>query len=402
MLSLSNLDIPETLGKFKELGIRVSFIVPTETGLAKSIMDAHHGIRTFLGDHQIHDFESQLQGENHKKILPALFYDGGSAVPTKVSLYRPVTKSGDPRIWIYGLSQRAKAGDLIALAISTQGLVIINCSSRALDSLLASSNSTFSQLFPPKKRVLSQRADELLQKLKKISSSGYIQTKRSGDTGVGYTLETLLNIPANSDKRPDYYGIEIKSSRIGATSGQTTIFSQVPNWSLSNLKSSKDILNKHGRYNKEKRRRQIFHEISCVKPNSYNLQLEIDEFNDRLNQVFWKQLSPAPQKEQDVTWLMDTLRGRLVQKHKETMWVYADTDGRGRNEKFHYKLAKHSQGLDTSSLATLLESGKMTVHYLIKETSSGAAKDQGYLFKMSTKYLQLLFDQIQVFHSFKP
>ena len=31
--------------------------------------------------------------------------------------------------------------------------------------------------------------------------------------GVGYTLETLLGIAANSSKAPDYKGIEIKSGR---------------------------------------------------------------------------------------------------------------------------------------------------------------------------------------------
>ena len=66
-------------------------------------------------------------------------------------------------------------------------------------------------------------------RLKEISSKGYIKTLRAGDTGVGFTLESLLDIPANSNKSPDFKGIEIKSSRkkFQKSSGRSTIFSQV-------------------------------------------------------------------------------------------------------------------------------------------------------------------------------
>jgi hypothetical protein len=40
MLKLSNIDIVTTYRLFKERGMNVTFIVPTETGLEKSIMDA--------------------------------------------------------------------------------------------------------------------------------------------------------------------------------------------------------------------------------------------------------------------------------------------------------------------------------------------------------------------------
>ena len=42
---------------------------------------------------------------------------------------------------------------------------------------------------------------------------GFIQTMRPGDTGIGYTFESLLGIPANSATTPDFKGIEIKTKR---------------------------------------------------------------------------------------------------------------------------------------------------------------------------------------------
>ena len=73
------------------------------------------------------------------------------------------------------------------------------------------------------------------------------------------------------------------------------------------------------------------------------------------------------------------------------MWVSAQTRGGGASEEFWYKDVKHTTGVDPTSLPILLESGAMTVHYLIKETPTGGAKDQGYLFKMAPKYLPTLF-----------
>ena len=110
---------------------------------------------------------------------------------------------------------------------------------------------------------------------------------RPGDTGVGYTLETLLGIPANSSKAPDFRGIEIKSARQRSQrSGRTTVFSQVPNWSLSRLKGSKDLLYTRGKYSEKKARLQLFHELSAIKANSYDLRLDVDHTSSQLHQIY--------------------------------------------------------------------------------------------------------------------
>jgi len=398
MLSQANLDVPETLQKFKDRGIPVGFLVPTETGLGKSIMDAHGNLRRFLKANNLHDYDAQLQGTENKKSITTLLFTEGKVVETSTSLYRPETKSGDPRIWVYGLGSEAGAGDLLALACNDDSLIVINCSRSDLDHLFSQEDSVLSRAFPsPLAGDLSLVAQELLGKLGDISSRGYIQTLRAGDTGVGFTLETLLGIEANSSKAPDYNGIELKASREGKSRAkQSTVFSQVPNWKISSLKGSREILEKHGRFNEEKQRKQLFHEISATKPNSYNLQLEVDEAAGLLRQV-----SLNTQKEmlveQDVVWDLDKLVSRVEEKHAETMWVSALVQGKKAEEEFLYHKVKHTKGVDSLALPILIEAGNMTVHYLIKQLPSGAAKDQGYLFKMAPKYLPLLFDQTRTF-----
>jgi hypothetical protein len=50
----------------------------------------------------------------------------------------------------------------------------------------------------------------LLDKFDGIRNRGWIPTLRLGDTGIGYTFETLLGIRENNDQIADFKGIEIK------------------------------------------------------------------------------------------------------------------------------------------------------------------------------------------------
>lgn len=407
MLSNSNIDVAETLNLFKQHNLGVGFLVPTETGLVKSIMDAHFSLRRYFALSDFHDFEKQKKGPANKATAKTILCSNSGLVETKTSLYRPETKNGDPRIWISKLPKQAKAGDLLAITVFESNLIVINCSQINLDEFLTSSsrdtgiklNTAKSALNPNHSGFGRSRAydapatsfaaQELLEKLGKVHRKGWIQTKRPGDTGVGFTLETLLGIQANSSKKPDYKGIELKSGRLKATkSGQTTVFSQVPNWKISNLKGSKEILEKRGRFSEEKKRIQLFHEISSIRPNSYDLMLKTESNGKILSQIY---VRPDMTFETDVSWLMEKLINRVEEKHAESMWISADSQGKGESESFLYQSVKHTLGVDPLALPILLESGAMTVHYLIKQLPSGAAKDQGYLFKMSPKHLTSLF-----------
>ncbi len=392
MLTLSNIAIPEVMQHFKNRGISTSFLVPTQTGLAKSIMDATGSIREFLKAQDVHIFENQSQGPENKRLVTTVLFSKGRSVKTKTSLYRPISKEGDTRIWIYKLKQFATPGDLLAIAESAGRLIVVNCSQSNMDELLHKDNQEFSEFFPIVEAGKSEAALELLSKLTEVSKRGFVPNMRAGDTGVGYTLESLLGIEANNSKKPDFKGIEIKSGRYrSGNGGQAALFSQVPDWKKSALKGSNQVLETRGKYSVKKERKQLFHEMSCVKPNSYHMQLEISENLSELHQIYVPPDNPVG-KCGDVLWMMAKLQARLKEKHRETMWVSAETQGKRDSEEFWYRHVKHSRGIDLSALPILLESGSITVHYTIKKLTTGAAKDQGYLFKMASKYIPLLFE----------
>lgn len=453
MLSLANRDVAASLRAFSEVGIDCTFIVPTQTGLQKSILDATETVRVWFKENDLHDYAAQGQGQDHKVQIEALIIAQGQVNETTASLYRPETKSGDPRIWFGRLGQYADPTDLLAICKIGKKILIVNCSNNDLSRLLSDQSSVFWRIFasenPASTQVsnisqrdigemlrhasessgLSQARDparasgegsdlaaladastprtlrignadltlealELLSMLKQIGAMGFVPTKRSGDTGVGFTLETLLGIKCNSSKAPDYKGVEIKAGRAAAhVSGRTTILSQVPDWSISRLKGSQDILRERGRFHEVKQRLQLFHEMSATKVNSYGLSLKVDSGSELLHQIYVNEGSSVV----DVTWKLAKLFERLLEKHKQTFWVKADTQGKGAGEQFHYSKARYTSGVSPSKFPMLLETGIISLDYTIKALPNGAAKDQGYLFKIKQSDLPLLFKSPQSF-----
>src|SRR5687767_12830588 len=99
MLRSSNRDVAETLRIFAHYGVDCTFVVPTLAGLEKCILDATAGVRAWLREQKIHDYSDQKQGPDAKVLINAVLFSRGEIVQSTASLYRPITKNGDPRIW---------------------------------------------------------------------------------------------------------------------------------------------------------------------------------------------------------------------------------------------------------------------------------------------------------------
>ena len=388
MLEKSETDVAQTLKTFNSYQLDVALLVPTPTGLSKSIMDATGPVRTYLMENGVHDFERQGQGQENKVVLSALFVGSKGFEETSVSLYRPETKKGDPRIWFSGLGKYAEPFNLLAVLFLSGKIYLVNCSRNDVMRSIGDPNSPLGRLAGSAESVSSGPAEELLSKLKEVSGKGFIKTLRPGPTGVGMTLETELGIAANSSRAPDFRGIELKAGRVGKRSKtRTTLFSKVPAWKLSPVGSAMGLLEKRGRVIDE--RLQLYHELNGVSPNSYGLLLQIDTAPDWLKQVHVE--SVTGQVTHDTTWEMPKLRKALADKHRETFWVEAETVGSGENEAFHYVLAKHTVGPRIRNFDALLECGIITLDYTMHQKSSGGVRDHGYLFKIHPDNISALF-----------
>ena len=141
MLSLTDTNVSEVSSLFGEYGIECSFLVATETGMKKGIMDAVKPLRSFLKENNFHDYDTQEQGPAGKRLVESFFVTADELIPTTTSLYRPVSKSGDPRIWFYKLPKIASPENLLAVVIKDNILYILNCSDNSILSSIADNSS---------------------------------------------------------------------------------------------------------------------------------------------------------------------------------------------------------------------------------------------------------------------
>ncbi|MEI8623486.1 MvaI/BcnI family restriction endonuclease [Pseudoalteromonas sp. B137] len=146
-------------------------------------------------------------------------------------------------MWFGKLGQICVPSDQIAIIIKDDAAYLINLSRASISKTIQSEDSLIGGFLNELCKKEFSIAEELLNKLKELAKKP-MPALRSGSTGVGFTLETMLGIEANSSKEPDYKGIEIKSGRGGKN--RTTLFAQVPDWSISPCKKSAEILNKYG------------------------------------------------------------------------------------------------------------------------------------------------------------
>ncbi|MGQ7945635.1 DUF262 domain-containing protein [Flavobacterium sp. WC2509] len=107
--------------------IDFSILIPTETGLKKSIMDAVSGVREFLKNNDLHDYEIQEYGPDHKKKIEGYFITDTDKIKTEISLYRSNGR-GDFRIWFSDLKSFVSENEELALLNIEKTIYILNVS----------------------------------------------------------------------------------------------------------------------------------------------------------------------------------------------------------------------------------------------------------------------------------
>jgi hypothetical protein len=367
---------------FTENSVELCLIEPTKTGLEKSIMDATGPVRAFLKQSKVHDYELQNQGPESKCTYPTYLITTDLLLPSSASLYRPRTKKGDPRIWFKGLNNICNSNDILAIFHFENSLYVMNISRLDVVALIKSlEENPLKEIISEIHRATNLISDELLLLLKKIALSGPVPSMVDADTSIGRTLETLLGIDINSSKQPDYKGIELKSYR-DKRGNRKNLFAQVPDWSISNYKSSAQILDSFGYSRGEDFK--LYCTVSAKVRNSQGLILRVESDEQRL---YENEASIGD----FIAWKLETLHHRLLEKHNETFWIAADSLSIDGKEHFQFKKVEHTKKPIVSQFDILVDQGVITLDHLIKRKSNGSVVEKGPIFKIKPNALDMLF-----------
>lgn len=379
--------------------VRFATLQVTETGLKKSILDATAPVRAYLKESGIHDYELQPQGEMGKRLIDTYILTEMGQYPTRTSLYRPLTKKGDPRMWVNKVRdvEFLRVGDIFAVIAHHGLLYVVNLTATDIP------KAVNSPIFTPLKDLIDSIAalsnltsHELLGLIKERMSE-WTPTVRFADTGVGRTVENLLGIKMNADTAPDYKGIELKSHR-EASKVRNALFTQVPDWTISRLKSGSAIVEEYGYVPDGHDRKSMHVTLTANKPNPQGLGLllasekgilEADEFS----------LMQSPdggyKKVKDVAaWRLMKLHQRLLTKHRETFWIDAETKIANGCEYFRCTEILHTKNPIPSQFDVLLEQGLITVDFLLRRRTGGDT----FSFKIKSEARGLLFPQSEIYN----
>jgi hypothetical protein len=356
----------------------------TAVQLEKSIIDANFSIRTAFAATGFHDYALQPQGDKVVAELSLLTANG--MVETKVSLYRPNTKTGDPRLWIYGLDSlcpETRPQDIVAIVQDGDACAALN-----LSYLVRSGTGTdaVDPLFTRSTSAPSGVATELLEMLRGVAATGPVLTTKTGDTAVGFAVETALGIRANSDTGPDFRGIEIKSGRSLRGDKNKTLFAKMFDKERSPVGSYAGLLERCG-YFKDDGLKYLQCSVVGSAANPQGLVLSVDYEEGILNE-YWD----GPEGTERVAiWKLEVLQKVLAHKHNETFWIEATEVQTPHGRGFSLRKVLHTSSPRLSAFSLFLSDGTVFVDHTIRQKPEGGTRDHGMLFRTKAKHLARLF-----------
>ena len=230
-----------------------------------------------------------------------------------------------------------------------------------------------------------QRYSELLDQLPEVKDMGYVRTHRAGNTGIGKTLEDLLNIKENNFAGPNGYNTELKSGRKGSSS-MLTLFTKSP----LPPRINRQLVEKFGK-SKIDGKKALHTTANAVYKNSLygqpafivgvyhtRIQLDHDDYGD-LPTPYWDRVQ-----------LEKAFRRKYPHR---LLYVKANCRGRGEMEEFHYNEAWLMSGFSFARLIELLRSGQISVDIRLGQYPDGRLHDHGTGFRVKPDDLQLCFER---------
>lgn len=218
---------------------------------------------------------------------------------------------------------------------------------------------------------------ELKVKLSEIKQMGYVVTKRKGNTGIGYTLETLLGLKENNLSTPDFGNIELKSQRKDATNRVTMFTFNRGAW----LIRQREVIEKYG-YIDTNDRYSLYCTVN-TRVNNQGLSVKIEQDNVRLYHFDGNMIAE---------WKGEKLIDSFIKKMPALVVVNADTRINSEDkEEFWYNEAFYLTEPNESDLLELIRQDIILVDVRMHLKENKTVRNHGTGFRIEERFLNLCF-----------
>ena len=222
---------------------------------------------------------------------------------------------------------------------------------------------------------------ELKNRLKNIKKLKFVPTHRIGDTGIGKTLEDLLEIKENNIPLCDIGKVaELKAYRKDATS-MLTLFTLEPKPKGGDR--DRFLLNNFG-YSKRnnKRSKELHSTVICKRYNNQGLKLSVKK--DKISVI-------GKNRQLNIFWDIEILRQKFNEKLPALVYVLADRKIINGKENFHFNEDYFLSGFDFELFKKMVKKDFIVVDFRMYYRPNGSVRNHGTGFRVKINRLYNCF-----------
>lgn len=222
---------------------------------------------------------------------------------------------------------------------------------------------------------------ELKSRLRRIEKLKFVPTHRLGDTGIGKTLEDLLEIKENNIPLCDIGKIaELKAYRKDASS-MLTLFTLEPKPKGGDR--DRFLLDNFG-YSKRdnKRAKELHSTVTCKRYNNQGLKLAVKK--DRVSVV-------GKGRRVNIYWDIEILKQKFAEKLPALVYVLADRKIINGKEYFHFNEAYFLSGFDFELFKKMVKKDFIVADFRMYYRPNGSVRNHGTGFRIKINRLYRCF-----------
>ncbi len=221
--------------------------------------------------------------------------------------------------------------------------------------------------------------NELKRNLQRVKDMSWVKSKRRGNTGIGYTLETLLDIKENNLKTPDFGNIELKSQRKNASNKVTMFTFNRAAWKIP----QRELIEKYG-YVDTEGRKALYCTVS-TKPNAQGLYLKVE---DKLLLLYHADGTKIAE------WRVENLVATFEDKMPALVVVLADSRiNSEEKEEFWFNEAYFLKDPEIDNFIDLIKKDIIIVDIRMHLKKNNSVRNHGTAFRIDEKFLYLCFSE---------